>query len=459
MRAAVPPQATQIIGAGPAGCLLALLLAQRGAVVTVFERRPDPRTAPVEAGRSINLALAARGMRALAQAGMLPQLEDLLVPMRGRMLHGEDGSLRFSAYGQREREVIYSISRAELSRRLVAAAGRNGNIELRFEQRCVGAGRDGQILLRDERSGREYSSDRPRSIAADGAGSVLRHALVAAGQVVVREELLDHDYKELSIPAGLAAATLAREALHIWPRGGFMLIALPNADGSFTATLFLARSGPGSFASLTTATAVHEFFAREFPDTLALIPDLELQFAAHPQGLLGTVYCSPWQIDERLALIGDAAHAIVPFHGQGMNCAFEDCRVLDQLLADPAEKHPFLTFHRLRQPDTDAIAQMALENYAEMRDSVRDPRFELQKTIALELERRFPAYFVPRYSMVMFHDEIRYGVALQRGAIQQQILERLSQPVAGREFEQIDWALARHLVESLLPPLQDLDDR
>ncbi|MEP7312551.1 MAG: FAD-dependent monooxygenase, partial [Pseudomonadota bacterium] len=238
--------------------------------------------------------------------------------------------------------------------------------------------------------------------------------------------------------------------------GGFMLIALPNADQSFTATLFLPRHGPDSFESLASPGAVPAFFAREFPDALTLIPDLEQQFVSHPQGILGTVYCDNWQVDERLLLIGDAAHAIVPFHGQGMNCAFEDCRELTDLLA-AAKPRPFACFVARRLPDTNAIAQMALENYAEMRDTVRDPLFHLQKTLALELERRFPARFVPRYSMVMFHAEIRYSEARQRGVIQQDILDRLSRPAAAnlplQSLSQIDWERARELVETLLPPL------
>ena len=454
----------QVIGAGPAGCLLSLLLAQRGAAVTLYERRPDPRSTPAAAGRSINLALAARGMRALAQAGVLPALQDLLVPMRGRMLHAPDGTLTFTPYGQNEREIIHSISRADLTRRLVEAAGRDPRIELKFEQSAVGIDADGRVLLRDERSGREYSGDRPHSIAADGAGSVLRHALAAAGRIGVQEALLDHDYKELRVAPAVAPGTagpqLATDALHIWPRGGYMLIALPNADGSFTATLFLPRQGPVSFDALELAGSVRALFAREFADTLPLLPDLEQQFAAHPQGILGTVYCDRWHVDERLLLIGDAAHAIVPFHGQGMNCAFEDCRELDGLLADAATPRPFERFQALRRPDTDAIAQMALENYAEMRDAVRDPRFLLQRSLELALERRFPTRFVPRYSMVMFHDEIRYSVAQQRGALQQQILERLTTPSpstgADPALTQIDWALAQRLVESLLPPLPDV---
>jgi kynurenine 3-monooxygenase len=265
----------------------------------------------------------------------------------------------------------------------------------------------------------------------------------------VREEWLDHDYKELTVPAA-AAAGLEREALHIWPRGGFMLIALPNTDGSFTATLFLARHGPQSFAALGTPQAVTQFFRHEFADALPLLPDLPEQFAAHPQGQLGTVHATPWHLDGAVLLLADAAHAIVPFHGQGMNAAFEDCTVLDGLLGRHADWPAcFAEFERVRRPNTTAIAQMALENYVEMRDAVLDARFVRRKAIAMGLERRFPDRFIPRYSMVMFHPEIPYAEALRRGRLQAQLLEELD---AGADAGP-DTALAEKLVAERLPPL------
>ena len=445
---------TGILGGGPAGLLMAILLARRGEQVCVYERRPDPRAAQAEAGRSINLAMAARGLRALEIAGVLPRLQALLVPMRGRMLHGLDGTQQFSAYGQDEREAIFSISRSDLTRRLVEAAAEEPGITLRFEQRCLGLDAAGEPLLRDERSGQAYAGAAARWIGADGAGSALRHALRADGQLAFHEDLLDHDYKELTIPARDGQPALALEALHIWPRGGFMLIALPNADGSFTATLFLPREGAVSFASLTDTATVRAFFEREFADAVPLIPALDAEFAAHPQGRLGTVYAEPWNLGERMLLLGDAAHAIVPFHGQGMNCAFEDCRVLASLLDDDAQGNAFERFSALRKPDADAIAQMALENYAEMREGVRDPRFQLQKQLSLELERRFPAQFIPRYSMVMFHEEIRYSVALSRGQLQQRLLDELT-PVGAEgalpTLAEIDWSLAAQRIAALPP--------
>ena len=447
--------ATGILGGGPAGLLMAILLAQRDQRLRVYERRSDPREVAAEAGRSINLALASRGLRPLEQAGLMPRLGPLLVPMRGRMLHDTRGGTQFVAYGQDPRESIFSISRAELTRCLVEAAAELPGITLQFNQRCIGLDAAGEPVLRDEISGREYAPAAARWIGADGAGSALRHGLRDAGQLEFREEALGHDYKELLLHARGGQPQLAREALHIWPRGGYMLIALPNADHSFTLTLFLPPGGETGFASLTDDAAVRRFFEREFPDAAALLPDLEAQFRAHPQGRLATVYCEPWHCGERMLLIGDAAHAIVPFHGQGMNCAFEDCRELDALLADDPEGDAFERFSRLRKPDADAIATMALENYDEMRDSVREPRFQLQKSLSLELERRHPGRFIPRYSMVMFHDEIRYSTAYARGLLQQRILDALTTAGAAgapTSPEHIDWARADALVAAL-PPL------
>ncbi|HZC85829.1 MAG TPA: NAD(P)/FAD-dependent oxidoreductase, partial [Steroidobacteraceae bacterium] len=322
-----------IVGAGLAGALLALSLARRGLAVALYERRADPRQARPERGRSINLALAARGIRALERAGVLESVRPLLIPMRGRMVHDRGGAVALQPYGQREHEVIFSVGRAELNRVLIEAAARHGNVSVHFNQQCLRADPgEGRLSLRDTVSGREYRLPLAPTIATDGAGSAIRASLAAANLVRVREDWLDHDYKELTIPPA-AGGALERHALHIWPRGGFMLIALPNTDGSFTATLFLAREGPLSFAALATPQAVQQFFAREFADALPLLPDLAAQFAAHPQGQLGTVYTVPWHVRGEVLLLGDAAHAIVPFHGQGMNAAFEDCAELDALLA------------------------------------------------------------------------------------------------------------------------------
>jgi kynurenine 3-monooxygenase len=372
--------------------------------------------------------------------------------MRGRMVHERTGQAALQPYGQREHEVIWSVGRADLNRVLIEAAARHDGVSVHFNQLCRGVDvRAERLLLHDELAARDHDAALTPTIATDGAGSAVRASLAADSLVRVREDWLDHDYKELTVPAA-AAGALERHALHIWPRGGFMLIALPNTDGSFTATLFLARSGPQSFATLGTPQAVAEFFRREFADATPLLPDLTAQFSAHPQGQLGTVHAVPWHVAGQVLLLGDAAHAIVPFHGQGMNAAFEDCMVLDALLESCTDWHTlFAQFERSRRPNTAAIAQMALENYAEMRDAVLDAAFVRRKTIAMALERRFPDRFIPRYSMVMFHPEIPYAEAQRRGVVQEQLLHELDQ--AGGGDAAADSPLAKQLVSLRLPPL------
>jgi kynurenine 3-monooxygenase len=440
-----------IVGAGLAGALLAVLLARRGFKVSLYDRRPDPRQADAEGGRSINLALAARGIRALERAGVMERIQPLLIPMRGRMVHDTSGATTLQPYGQREHEVIYSVGRAALNRVLIEAAAHYVTVDLRFEQTCLGAQPENNTLrFQDRKTNQEYELPLTPTIATDGAGSAVRTSLVRSKQVSVREDWLDHDYKELTIPATRA---LDGNSLHIWPRGGFMLIALPNTDGTFTATLFLARRGPNSFATLDSPTAVREFFEREFADAVPLMPDLLREFAAHPQGQLGTVYLEPWQIDGKVLLLGDAAHAIVPFHGQGMNAAFEDCSVLDALLdGHDTWAELFAELAESRRPNATAIAEMALENYTEMRDTVLDPGFVRRKAIAMELERRFPDRFIPRYSMVMFHPEIPYAEAQRRGRLQEEILRELDSKRATAAGD-ANGTFAEHLVKRLLQPI------
>jgi len=293
-------------------------------------------------------------------------------------------------------------------------------------------------------------------LAADGAGSLTRRRMAAAGLISARESDLEHGYKELSIPAGgHGAYRMEREALHIWPRGGYMLIALPNEDGSFTATLFLPATGPLSFASLNSPQAVDRFLTENFPDARPLMPDCVAEFEHHPTGSLGTVYADGWHVRGAAALIGDAAHAIVPFHGQGMNCCFEDCVEFDAALSRSRSwASVFTDFQARRKPNTDAIAEMALENYLEMRERVADPRYLIQRSLALELERRFPRRFIPRYSMVMFHHEIPYRTAAERGAIQSRLLEELTAHAAS--LADIDYARAGRAIEAVLAPVPDI---
>ena len=451
MSEAVGPRVA-IIGGGPAGSLLAILLARRGLEPLVIERGAAFTAGPQRGGRSINLALAARGIAALHRAGIDTDVAKLLTPMRGRMRHDLDGQQRLLPYGQQATEQIYSVSRAALNTVLHELAARRHGVEYRFGEQCVGVERDGTPLI-ETHDGRRRRLAADVVFAADGAGSEVRRALTANGAISSSEELLDHGYKELTLAARDGEFALDPNALHVWPRGGFMLIALPNLDRTFTATLFLPHRGTPSFATVGANTA-GAFFEREFPDAVPLLPNLERDYASHPVGQLGTVHCRPWSFANRLLLVGDAAHAIVPFHGQGMNAAFEDCVALDDLVArhghDSGYDWPaiFAAFETARAPNARAIAEMALENYREMRDEVRDAQFELKAELAFELERRFPGRFIPRYSMVMFHPEISYAEAQRRGAIQAQILYELTDST--HSVGQVDLTRASALIDARL---------
>ena len=322
MNDATFPPAT-IVGAGPAGSLLGIFLARRGIGVSLYERRPDMRREAISAGRSINLALADRGIHALQSAGVLDVVRPLMIPMRGRMIHDESGRTSLQRYGQNDSEVIYSVSRADLNKLLLTELERTASIEVQFRHNCQGLDfYSGSLSLLDERDGAVKQVAAVPVIGADGASSAIRAAMLADGRTHATEEVLSHRYKELTIPAGPGGKhRMETNALHIWPRGGYMLIALPNVDGSFTVTLFLPAEGPESFATLTTPDAVQKFFSRRFADAHELIPDLGEEFFAHPTGTMVTVRAAPWKFADRAFLIGDAAHAIVPFHGQGMSSA------------------------------------------------------------------------------------------------------------------------------------------
>ena len=422
-----------ILGAGLAGSLMTILLARRGIPVKLIERRPDLRTHALEAGRSINLALADRGLHALKLAGLESAIQPLLIPMTGRMLHDTNGNTQLVRYGQQPHEVIYSVSRNALTQLLLLHAGQHAHVTMQFEIECVDVNLAQQQLLFGQFNNTSLEPYQ-HLIAADGYHSVIRKEILSATQSLATDDLLPHGYKELTIPADTTGKhQMHVNALHIWPRGGFMLIALPNIDGSFTVTLFLPLesddSSLPSFTSLKDIAAINSFFEVNFPDALQLMPNVAEQFLRHPTGKMHTIRTPRWTDGSNAILIGDAAHAIVPFHGQGMNCAFEDCIALDQLMTHANFTEAIHSFERQRKPDADAIANMALENYVEMRDTVRQPKFQLQKELSFELERRFPGRFIPRYSMVMFHHSIPYSVAYERGKIQAQILDELTMNV------------------------------
>ncbi len=447
-----------IIGAGQCGTLIAIMLARHGFNVEVYERFKDPRIQDAEAGRSINLALAARGLNALQQVGIDSLIKPLMVPMRGRMVHQQDGRSEFLPYGQQAGEEIYSVTRLGLNQVLLGVASETPDLALNFEKNAIGYDAPDRIVhVRDEKTGTLYQVEAEPLFAADGAGSNIRRSFDGSDTFGGVETLLRHSYKELSIPAGPGGEyQLASDALHIWPRGGFMLIALPNPGGDFTLTLFLPNTGENSFASLSDAQSVSAFFEKHFPDAAALIPDLCDEMLNHPLGQLGTVRCRHWHDRGNVLLIGDAAHAIVPFHGQGMNLAFEDCVLLDRIISEHRDDWPtvFARFEAEQLANANAIADMALDNYIEMRDTVRDPKFALRKALAFELENRLPGHFIPRYSMVMFHADIPYLMAQQRGEVQKALLEEFT--ATTERIEDVDIDAAAAAVKTRLPPVESI---
>jgi kynurenine 3-monooxygenase len=448
------PQKITLIGAGLNGPLLAVLLMQRGFAVEILERRSDMRRVQISAGRSINLALSTRGIHALQQAGLWEEVQSIIIPMKGRMMHSVTGELTFQPYGKNESEVINSISRAKLNIALMSLAEKQG-ATIHFHRRCVGYDvNTGAIRLRNEETGEETSHETEIVIGCDGSASAIRAEMLKLNRFNFSQQYLDYGYKELTISAGPDGKHLLEtHALHIWPRGNYMLIALPNIDGTFACILFLPFEGVDSFASLATQADVNRLFESRFPDTVSLMPQLTDNFFSNPTGAMVTIKCSPWHVEGRALLLGDAAHAIVPFFGQGLNCGFEDCTYLMELLDRHGADWPqvFAEFENQRKINADAIADMAIENFTEMRDRVADSRFLLRKKVELALEAKYPQLFVPKYAMVTFH-RIPYSVAQTRGIVQDRMLAELCGPID--RLENLDWKKADRLIHSELTPLE-----
>ncbi len=437
-----------IIGAGLSGSLLAIYLAKHGIGVDVYESRGDMRKTEISAGRSINLALSDRGIAALREVGLDEYMLAEAVPMLGRMVHAADGSTKFLPYSGREGEYINSVSRSGLNIALINEAEKYKGVRFYFNEKCVDFDcASGEAIFE---SGKIAKGD--TLIATDGAGSAVRSAMLHGGiaRFNFSQQFLEHGYKELHIPPSADGDFLMeKNALHIWARRSFMMIALPNFDGSFTCTLFLAHTGENSFESIgesssreltqknanmnlnenphhpreSAAKSLFEFFQTNFADAIPLMPTLTEDFFANPIGNLGTIKCFPWNVSGKSLLLGDSAHAVVPFYGQGMNCAFEDCRVLDSLI----EKHNtdweivFTEYGNLRKDNTDAIAQMAEENFYEMRVAVANPVFVRKRELETKLEQSFPDYF-SKYSMVTFREDLPYSIAKQKGNAQDKLL-------------------------------------
>ena len=434
-----------IIGAGLAGSLAAIYLAKRGIHVDVFEARGDMRKEKVVAGRSINLALSDRGIAALREVGMDEYMLAEAVPMYGRMIHSVYGETKLLPYSGRQGEYINSVSRAGLNIALINQAEKYDGVQFIFNERCEDF--DFKIGEAMFESGRTIRAD--TLIATDGAGSAVRNAMTRIDGFEFSERWLEHGYKELHIPSADGSFAIEKNALHIWPRHKFMMIALPNFDGSFTCTLFIAHESKKrdtglsdvhdvrpvkrissfdkhddpAFDHLTNEEALLDLFNREFSDAVPLMPTLAEDFFRNPTGNLGTVKCWPWHVGDKALLLGDSAHAVVPFYGQGMNCAFEDVRVLDSLI----EKHGtdwervYQEYGKVRKANTDAIADMAEENFYEMRDATADPVFQRKRELETKLEQAFPDYF-SKYSMVTFREDMPYAVAKELGNAQDRVL-------------------------------------
>jgi kynurenine 3-monooxygenase len=434
-----------IAGAGPVGSLLAIYLCKRGYKVTVLERRPDIRTNKLLAGRSINLALSNRGIRALAEVGLADTIREIAIPMHGRVMHDVLENLTFQPYGK-QGEFINSVSRSSLNVVLMNAAEAAG-ARLHFNQRVmqVDAEKTSISIASQLNEISEYTFD--LIIGADGAFSTVRQSLQAYDRFDFSQSYINHGYKELHIPAGEAGKfQLEKNALHIWPRQSYMMIALPNPDGSFTCTLFFPFEGDPSFETLLTDEAVYNFFTSIFPDATRLMPSLSNDFFSNPTSSLVTIKCYPW-VRNKILVIGDAAHAVVPFYGQGMNAGFEDCRILNSLLDTYRWDDVLPAFQKQRKPDADAIAQLALDNFVEMRDLVADADFLLRKKIEARLHALYPDKWIPLYSMVTFHDSIRYSEAYTISRSQIKIMnEVMSRPGIQDQWESLDF---KAIAESL----------
>jgi kynurenine 3-monooxygenase len=432
-----------IIGAGLFGSLLGIRLAQRGHEVHIYESRPDMRKAKIDGGRSINLALSDRGIKALELIGMEYVVERDGIPLYGRMIHPAAGEATYMPYSGRSGEAIHSISRGGLNKTLLEETEKYPNIHLYFNHRCIDVNFDKrQVCFEDGKGGEQYILECERILATDGAGSAVRRAMMrhtTEKRFNFSQDFLTHGYKELSIPPADEKGNfrIEKNALHIWPRGTQMLIALPNLGGSFTVTLFQDFEGPDGFNALNTPEKIHSFFDRNYPSAKANMPDLVEDFMTNPSANLGTIKCYPWQVNHFSLLMGDAAHAIVPFYGQGMNCAFEDVCVLEDLMDEHGDNWAeiFDRFQENRKPDGDAIADLAVDNFYEMRTSTTSLLFQRKKALETRMEQAGLPYF-SKYALVTFRPDLKYREALVRGRLQDDFLLEYCKTVT--DINQID---------------------
>lgn len=458
-----------IIGAGLCGSLLALRLGQRGFNVTVYEKRPDLRKVDISAGRSINLAFSDRGNKGMKLVGLEEKVKELCIPMNGRMIHDKDGNTFLSNYSGRDYEYINSISRGDLNALLLTEAEKHENVKIHFNKGCKSVDFENTTaLFKDYNDKTEFVEDADVIIATDGAGSALRRSYYLERKFLFSfsQDYLTHGYKELSIlPTENGGYKTYKNALHIWPRGDFMIIALPNLDGSFTVTLFLSYSeGEYNFDNLTTPEIVTEFFEKEFPDALEIMPNLVDDFFENPTAPLGTIKCSPWHYKGNTLLMGDSAHAIVPFYGQGMNASFEDVVEFDAVLDENHDSWEaiFKAYEKRRKKDTDAIADLAIDNFHEMKDHVGQAIFQEKRKIEMALEQNFPNDYASKYSLVTFNEDIGYREAMLRGRAQDKaILNMLSDGDISTALDMTDISKLKTILKKVKTETENIleDDR
>lgn len=419
-----------IVGAGLCGSFLALRMAQRGFNVRVAEKRPDLRTTEIAAGRSINLAFSNRGAKAMKLAGIEDKVKEICIPMTGRMIHEKNGRVFLSPYSGLEDEYINSISRTELNALLLNEAEKMDKVHIDFNLECTSVDlENAKATFIDQNTGKEVEIEADIILGTDGAGSVVRKNMFLKGHFLFdySQEYLRHGYKELYIPPGENGSYLMyKNALHIWPRGENMVIALPNPGGSFTVTLFLSyKDGEDNFAKLDSVEKVHAYFEENYPDALELMPDLGRIFFENPTSSLGTIRCSPWHYKGKTLIMGDAAHAVVPFYGQGMNASFEDVYVFDLIM----EKYPnasweeiFEYYEQERKKDADAIGELSLDNFKEMKSDTASPLFQAKRKLETAFEEHYPREYSAKYRLVTFREHIGYAEALKRGRAQDEAI-------------------------------------
>lgn len=426
-----------IIGAGLVGSLLTIYLARRGYEIDVFESRPDIRITSKDSGRSINLAMSCRGLTGLAGAGIVAEVEKLMVPMRARAIHEEHGAIKYQSFGRHHDEHINAIQRSDLNKMLLNEAEKYPSVHWNFDTRLLSLDVPGKLIHFERPDGSKLTKAYDLLIGADGAGSAVRDAMQQQNLVSASRSYLPYGYKEIGI-TGSGPQLLAHEHLHLWPRQSFLLLGNPNLDNSVTGSLFMATDGKDSFAELDNEAGIHAFCRKAFPDVYATMPDLVGDFLQHATGRMSTVTCAPWYYEDNCLLIGDAAHGLVPFFGQGMNSGFEDCRILNDLLDqyhdDWARVMP--AFYQSRKPNTDAVAEMSMGNYHEIQTDILDEHFNLKKQLEQQLMQRYPERYVSKHVLVMFTNT-PYSTALAHGRVQSELLNQIC--THADRLDSVDW--------------------